>query len=170
MSLFNKPQNSASPSGMGTAPVVPVQVPVPVTSVQPQPVQQPMNQTPAPNYMPMTSSNTVSGVIGSRMTITGDITFEGELRVQGIVNGNIRSASESKSMLIIDEKAEVNGEVEVPVVKVGGTIKGPVSSSELLHVVASGVIDGSAKYNMLQLDGGGLVTGSLDPAFRNGRK
>ena len=120
-------------------------------------------------YVP-NSSHPVSGVIGPRMVIKGDIEFEGELMIQGKVTGNIRSQSDGKSILRIDEKAEVTGDVDVPVVKVSGTLTGNVSASELLHLHPTGTIVGPVKYNNIQLESGGTLEGSLTPEFKNARK
>ena len=132
--------------------------------------------TPAPTsaqtsaYVP-NSSPSVSGVIGPRMVINGDIEFEGELMVQGRVTGNIRSTTDdNKSVLRIEENAEVTGDVTVPIVKVAGKLKGNVSASELLHLQMSGVIEGPVKYNNIQLESGGTLAGSLSPDFKNARK
>lgn len=120
-------------------------------------------------YVPQ-SSHPVSGVIGPRMIITGDIEFEGELMIQGKVTGNIRSVSDGKGILRIEEKAEVTGDVDVPVIKVSGTLKGTVSANELLHLQPTGTIIGPIKYNNIQLESGGTLEGSLTPEFKNARK
>lgn len=165
-----------------STPASPVSVPKPF---QPQPaVTQPNTSTHfsdrhpgahpslaqgAPAYVPQ-SSHPVCGVIGPQMIITGDIQFEGELLVQGKVTGNIRSQDDAKGILRIDEKAEVVGDVDVPVVKVAGILKGNVSASELLHLQPSGSIEGPVKYNNIQLESGGTLSGSLSPDFKNARK
>jgi cytoskeletal protein CcmA (bactofilin family) len=120
-------------------------------------------------YVP-NSSHPVSGVIGPRMVIKGDIEFEGELMIQGRVTGNIRSQDDGKSILRIDEKAEVIGDVDVPVIKVSGTLRGTVSANELLHLHPTGTIIGPVKYNNIQLESGGTLEGSLTPEFKNARK
>lgn len=119
-------------------------------------------------YVPQ-SSHPVSGVIGPRMIITGDIEFEGELMIQGKVTGNIRSVNEGKGILRIEEKAEVTGDVDVFVLKVSGTLKGTVSAKELLHLQPTGMIIGPIKYNNIQLESGGTLEGSLTPEFKNAR-
>ena len=158
------------------------------------PISKPFNPQPAVNHTPSTpnpsdrhpgahpslsaspaayvpnSSHPVSGVIGPRMVIKGDIEFEGELMIQGKVTGNIRSQEDGKSILRIDEKAEVIGDVDVPVVKVSGILKGNVSASELLHLHPTGTIVGPVKYNNIQLESGGTLEGSLTPEFKNARK
>lgn len=130
----------------------------------------PPSLSPSTNaYVPQ-SSNPVSGVIGPRMIITGDIEFEGELMIQGKVTGNIRCVSDGKGILRIEEKAEVTGDVDVSVLKVSGTLKGTVSAKELLHLQPTGIIVGPIKYNNIQLESGGTLEGSLTPEFKNARE
>lgn len=173
--------------GPGSTPAPATPTPSPVTKpFQPQPAvtqtpstaQNPSERHPGAHpslspaqtpYVP-NSSHPVSGVIGPRMVIKGDIEFEGELMVQGKVTGNIRCADDGKGILRIEEKAEVNGDVDVPVVKVSGLLKGTVSSSELLHLHPTGTIVGPVKYNNIHLESGGTLEGSLTPEFKNGRK
>lgn len=144
-------------------------------AVSPNPSERHPADHPALNFASNTyvpnSSSPMSGVIGPRMVIKGDIEFEGELMIQGTVTGNIRSSSDdSKSVLRIDAKASVTGDVNVPIVKVSGTLTGNVSASELLHLHPTGIIVGPVKYNNIQLESGCTVEGSLTPEFKNARK
>jgi cytoskeletal protein CcmA (bactofilin family) len=100
------------------------------------------------------------------MVIKGNIEFEGELLIQGKVQGDISSSPDSKGTLVIEEKAEVEGNVNVPVIKVGGVLRGDVASTELLHITSSGSIEGPVRYNNLQLESGSSVAGSLSPEFK----
>lgn len=160
MSMFNTPKTPQTFPSVNPAPTAnPVPVtPAPQVSAPSTPVATP--QTYQPNQ------RTVSGVIGPRMVIKGDIEFEGELLVQGRVQGNITSTPDAKGTLVIEEKAEVQGNVSVPVVKVGGLLRGEVASTELLHITTSGSVEGPVRYNNLQLESGSSVSGSLSPEFK----
>lgn len=173
-SVFHKPldANQSAAPNFNPTPQAPVTQPSTSTSSTPSdrhPGAHPSLERSGQAYVP-NSSTVVSGVIGPRMVIKGDIEFEGELMVQGRVTGNITSQNDSKGILRIDEKAEVVGNVTVPVVKVAGTLRGDVSASELLHLQPTGNIEGPVKYNNIQLESGGTLSGSLSPEFKNGRK
>ena len=161
MSMFNS--KSSSTPGPFSEPAGPVtQSPQSAVDLGLQRAPQPT--APVQSYQP--TQRTVSGVIGPRMVIKGNIEFEGELLIQGKVQGDISSAPDSKGTLVIEEKAEVDGNVNVPVIKVGGLLRGDVASTELLHITSSGSIDGPVRYNNLQLESGSSVSGSLSPEFR----
>lgn len=158
MSVFN-PKPTEQSTSVTTTP----------TSSDRHPGAHPTLAAAAPAYVPQ-SSHPVCGVIGPHMVISGDIQFQGELLIQGTVTGNISSQNDEKSILRIDEKASVTGDVDVPVVKVAGVLRGNVSASELLHLQPSGHIEGPVKYNNIQLESGGTLSGSLSPEFKNARK
>lgn len=163
MSVFApKPADTTS-----TTPVNTTSTPAPISDRHPG--AHPSLAAPAQAYVPQ-STHPVCGVIGPHMIISGDIQFQGELLIQGTVTGNISSQNDEKSILRIDEKASVTGDVDVPVVKVAGTLRGNVSASELLHLQPSGHIEGPVKYNNIQLESGGTLSGSLSPEFKNARK
>ena len=159
MSMFNSnPKFTANPAPLDLTPKsTPSAVDLAPRPASPQP-------QPAPSYQP--TQRTVSGVIGPRMVIKGNIEFEGELLIQGKVQGDISSSPDSKGTLVIEEKAEVEGNVNVPVIKVGGVLRGDVASTELLHITSSGSIEGPVRYNNLQLESGSSVAGSLSPEFK----
>ena len=159
MSMFNSnPKSTANPAPLDLTPKsTPSAVDLVPNPASPQP-------QPAPSYQP--TQRTVSGVIGPRMVIKGNIEFEGELLIQGKVQGDISSSPDSKGTLVIEEKAEVEGNVNVPVIKVGGVLRGDVASTELLHITSSGSIEGPVRYNNLQLESGSSVAGSLSPEFK----
>lgn len=158
MSMFNSnPKSTANPGPLDLAPKSAPSAVDLARPASPQP-------QPAPSYQP--TQRTVSGVIGPRMVIKGNIEFEGELLIQGKVQGDISSSPDSKGTLVIEEKAEVEGNVNVPVIKVGGVLRGDVASTELLHITSSGSIEGPVRYNNLQLESGSSVAGSLSPEFK----
>ena len=170
-SVFHKPlgDGANANSSFNPNPQAPVTQPSTPTPSDRHPGAHPALDRPAQAYVP-NSSTVVSGVIGPRRVIKGDIEFEGELMIQGRVTGNITSQNDGKGILRIDEKAEVVGNVAVPVVKVAGTLRGDVSASELLHLQPTGTIEGPVKYNNIQLESGGTLSGSLSPEFKNGHK
>ena len=160
MSMFKSSSNPTNSVPSASTPIAPPTFAAPIAP----PVAAAPNSA-AQSYQP--NQRTVSGVIGPRMVIKGDIEFEGELLIQGRIEGNISSAPDSKSTLVIEEKAEVLGNVNVPIIKVGGILKGEVASTELLHITSSGNIEGPVRYNNLQLESGSSVSGSLSPEFKS---
>ena len=104
------------------------------------------------------SGNTT--LISSETTITGDITFTGQLDIEGTVNGSVQAAS-GDAMLRVVSGGRVAGEIKVPHATVNGKVEGDVHSSERLVLSEQAVIDGDVYYNLIEMAAGAKVNGGL---------
>ncbi|HEY8608723.1 MAG TPA: polymer-forming cytoskeletal protein [Noviherbaspirillum sp.] len=107
------------------------------------------------------SKGTIDSLIGISTNIEGNVHFQGGLRIDGRVKGNVVADGEEPSMLVISEHARVEGEVRVAHLVVNGEIVGPVHSSELLELQPRARITGDVHYKALEMHGGALVSGKL---------
>ena len=97
------------------------------------------------------SGNTT--LISSETTITGDITFTGQLDIEGTVNGSVQGAS-GDAVLRVVSGGRVAGEIN-------GKVEGDVHSSERLVLSEQAVIDGDVYYNLIEMAAGAKVNGGL---------
>ena len=104
------------------------------------------------------SGNTT--LISSETTITGDITFAGQLDIEGTVNGSVQAAS-GDAVLRVVSGGRVAGEIKVPHATVNGKVEGDVHSSERLILSEQAVIDGDVYYNLIEMAAGAKVNGGL---------
>ena len=104
------------------------------------------------------SGNTT--LISSETTITGDITFTGQLDIEGTVNGSVQGAS-GDAVLRVVSGGRVAGEIKVPHATVNGRVEGDVHSSERLVLSEQAVIDGDVYYNLIEMAAGAKVNGGL---------
>lgn len=107
------------------------------------------------------SKSTIDSLIGISTNIEGNVRFQGGLRIDGHVKGNVIAEGDEPSMLVISEHAKVEGEVRVAHLVVNGEIVGPVHSSELLELQPRARITGDVYYKALEMHGGALVAGKL---------
>lgn len=107
------------------------------------------------------SKSTIDSLIGISTNIEGNVRFQGGLRIDGHVKGNVTAEGDEPSMLVISEHAKVEGEVRVAHLVVNGEIVGPVHSSELLELQPKARITGDVYYKALEMHGGALVAGKL---------
>jgi cytoskeletal protein CcmA (bactofilin family) len=107
------------------------------------------------------TKGTIDSLIGISTNIQGDVHFQGGLRIDGHVKGNVIADGDEPSMLVISEHAKVEGEVRVAHLVVNGEIVGPVHSSELLELQPRARITGDVFYKALEMHGGALVSGKL---------
>lgn len=107
------------------------------------------------------TKSTIDSLIGISTNIEGNVHFQGGLRIDGKVKGNVIAIGDEPSMLVISEHARIEGEVRVAHLVVNGEIAGPVYSSELLELQPRARITGDVYYKALEMHGGALVAGKL---------
>lgn len=107
------------------------------------------------------NKGTIDSLIGISTKIEGNVRFQGGLRIDGQVKGNVVAEGDEPCMLVISEHAKVEGEVRAAHVVVNGEIVGPVYSSELLELQPRARITGDVNYKALEMHGGALVAGKL---------
>jgi cytoskeletal protein CcmA (bactofilin family) len=94
-----------------------------------------------------------SSVIGDAAIIVGDLTSEGEIEVQGTVEGNIRSRS-----VIVGESGEVHGEIVAEAVDIRGSVEGPVVAASVTVARTARVI-GHITHRELSIEPGAYLEG-----------
>ena len=99
-------------------------------------------------------------LISSDTTITGDISFAGQLDVEGTVVGSIQATS-GDAVLRVVSGGRVAGEIKVPHATVNGKVEGDIHSSERLILSEQAVVDGDVYYNLIEMAVGAKVNGGL---------
>jgi cytoskeletal protein CcmA (bactofilin family) len=100
-------------------------------------------------------------LIGAGTTVTGDVSFSGGLRIDGVVVGNVSTANGENGTLVVSEQARVDGDVNVSHVVVNGTVNGPVTANDYLELQAKARIVGDIEYKTLEMHLGAVVQGRL---------
>ena len=54
----------------------------------------------------------IDTLIGANTTITGDIHFTGGLRVDGHITGNVQSADDEQSTLVLSNEGSIKGKIK----------------------------------------------------------
>ena len=108
--------------------------------------------------------NRIDSLIGAGTRIEGNVTFEGGLRVDGEIQGNVVSSGDQPSTLVLSEQARIDGEIHVSHLVVNGAINGPVHSSEFLELQDHCRVKGDVHYNTLEMHLGAVVEGRLVPS------
>jgi cytoskeletal protein CcmA (bactofilin family) len=103
----------------------------------------------------------IDSLIGAGTCLTGDVTFSGGLRVDGEIKGNVRSADDQPTTLVISEHARIEGDITVSHLVINGTVIGPVHSSEFLELQAKARVTGDLEYSTIEIHLGAVVQGRL---------
>jgi cytoskeletal protein CcmA (bactofilin family) len=96
--------------------------------------------------------------LGKGTSFKGVITYEGTVRIDGNVDGEIIT----KGSLIIGETAEIKAEIEVGSIVCGGVINGNIVAFEKVHLIAPAIVSGTIKTPILMIEEGVRFNGSVD--------
>ena len=88
--------------------------------------------------------------------ITGDITSNGDLRIDGKLNGSVTM----EGKLVIGEKGEVDGDINCTNATVAGTLKGRINVKELMTMLKSAHVEGDLITGKLAIEPGAEFTGT----------
>ncbi len=100
--------------------------------------------------------NQAINIISEGTSIKGDIIALGDIRIDGILLGNI----EAKGRLVIGPKGTVEGEINCNNIEVSGIIKGKITVQELLNMKSSAQIYGDIIAGKLSVEPGSVFTGN----------
>ena len=103
----------------------------------------------------------IDSLIGEGTTVEGNVIFSGGLRVDGRVKGNVLTADEQPSTLVLSERARNEGEIRVSHAVINGTVVGPVYGAEYVELQAKSNVTGDVHYRTLEIQLGAVVQGRL---------
>ena len=110
---------------------------------------------------PNKPQNRTDCLIGAGTAIEGNVTFSGGLRIDGSVRGNVLTADEKPSTLMLSEQARIEGEVRVSHAVINGTVVGPIHGLEYVELQAKANVTGDVYYKSLEVQLGAIVQGRL---------
>jgi len=105
--------------------------------------------------------NRIDSLIGEGTTVEGNVIFSGGLRVDGRIKGNVLTADDQPSTLVLSERARVEGEIRVSHAVINGTVIGPVYGNEYVELQTKCNVTGDVHYRTLEIQLGAVVQGRL---------
>jgi cytoskeletal protein CcmA (bactofilin family) len=103
-----------------------------------------------------TDNSAAVNLISQGTEITGDIKSSGDVRIDGVLNGNMVT----KGKVVIGPTGRVKGEVDCKNSEVSGLVEGKISVTQLLNLKASSKIIGTIVTSKLSIEPGALFTGN----------
>ena len=95
-----------------------------------------------------TTMPTGTSLIGTGTTITGDIVSNGDIRIDGVLKGNIRGTAK----ILIGQDGVVEGDIEGQQADIMGRVEGRISVKELLNLRSNAIIKGDIRAGKLQIE------------------
>ena len=120
-------------------------------SKKPEPV------LPMPGAKPMANNGATFSVIGTDVSIKGNIEASADLHVDGKVEGDITCAS-----LVQGDQSRIEGVITAETARLSGTVKGTISVRQLV-VLKTARIEGDVHYESLTIEQGAHVDGRFAP-------
>ena len=104
----------------------------------------------------LTGLGEINALLGRGTVFAGKLTFEGRVRIDGKLTGEVFS----EDVLILGDGAEVQAEIEVGTLIVrGGTLRGNVRATVLVEIHAGGKVHGNIHAPQVYLDKGCVFEG-----------
>jgi len=97
----------------------------------------------------------INALLGKGSEFEGKLSFEGIVRIDGVVRGTITS----KDKLIIGEAAKVEADITVGTAILCGELKGNIEASQRLEVKSTGMIIGDVYTPVMLMDEGAVLEG-----------
>lgn len=99
------------------------------------------------------SRNTTPSILSSDLVVTGSIKTQGEVQLDGSIEGDIRAQS-----LTIGEKAVVKGEIHAEQITVRGKVLGKLKARQV-QLTATAHVEGDITHSTLAMENGAYFEG-----------
>ena len=96
-------------------------------------------------------------IIAAGMTVTGDIDSAGVVKVEGRVEGSVRTARQ----VLIGRQGEVKGDIETREAVIGGRVEGTITATERVDVQATASVSGDIHTKSIVVQEGGKINGTV---------
>ena len=103
----------------------------------------------------------IDTLISAGTEISGDLTFSGGMRIDGIVRGNVKVTGNVDGALVLSQAARVEGEVKVTHAVVNGTILGPLQAKDYVELQSKAKVTGDVSYRTIEVQIGAVAQGRL---------
>ena len=97
-------------------------------------------------------------IIGNGTSVTGDVVSNGDIRIDGKLQGNLNS----KSKLVLGGTGKLIGEVFCKNSEISGQIEGKITVEELLILKSTAKIYGDIIASKLSIEPGAVFTGTCN--------
>ena len=97
-----------------------------------------LNETPASS----------TSIIGAGTTITGNVQSNGDIRIDGIIEGNLVA----KAKILIGADGVIEGDIDGKQADVLGKVTGKIKVADLLYLHGQAVVDGDIYAGKLQIE------------------
>lgn len=103
----------------------------------------------------------IDTLIGRGCRIEGNVVFQGGLRVDGHIIGDVRAEPQGAGYVIVPPQGRVEGEVRAAHIIVSGEVVGNLHAADRVELLARARIIGNITYAAMTMQAGCSVAGKL---------
>ena len=107
----------------------------------------------------------LNAFLGEGTSFKGTLTFEGTVRIDGKLEGEIFT----KDTLVVGEAAQVSAAIHTGVVEISGTVHGNITAERKVEIHANGRLFGNISTPTLVIEEGVIFEGSCTMGQRPGK-
>lgn len=96
-------------------------------------------------------------VIGAGMRIVGDVESTGVIKVEGVVEGAVRTTRQ----LLLGRSGEIHGDITAADAVLGGKVVGTVNTSERVEIQGTAAVEGDIHTRSIVVLEGGTINGAV---------
>lgn len=115
---------------------------------------------------PMGSSGHAQTIIAQGVRVEGDFTSQGDVLIEGEVEGSVSTAS----ALRIGETSRIRADVSAQSAVVAGIVEGNIRVAETLELLESSRVEGDIEAKVLSVASGAKVNGRISMDEHAGKK
>jgi cytoskeletal protein CcmA (bactofilin family) len=105
--------------------------------------------------------NRIDTLIGAETRVEGDIHFNGGLRIDGSVRGNVSENAATPGTLVLSEHGRIEGAITVSQAVINGKVIGPVRANHYVELQTKSRVTGDVYYKSLEMHTGAVIEGKL---------
>jgi cytoskeletal protein CcmA (bactofilin family) len=119
------------------------------------------DSTPQPNRTKSTSTSNpkeIRTILGEDSYFNGNLSFEGAVRIDGKLDGEIVS----KGTLLVGEKSIIQADIQTESIIIGGKICGNIVATNRLEMLSNSEICGNIQTPLLKIEEGATFQGACE--------
>lgn len=95
-------------------------------------------------------------IIGAGVVLEGKMSSNGNIRIDGAVNGDITA----NGSVTVGETGEISGEIKAEAINIGGRVLGGVNAKEKVTLESKAVLQGDIVTKILVIEAGAIFDGN----------
>jgi cytoskeletal protein CcmA (bactofilin family) len=107
---------------------------------------------------PKKEETKINAFLGKNTNFNGTLIFDGLVRIDGSLEGNIKT----DDTLILSESSKVKADIEAGIAKISGTFTGNVTAKEKVELFKPASITGTIRSPLLFIEEGVILNGTVE--------